>query len=243
MKLKDTCSLKKAMTRLDRVLKRRDITLLTKVHIVKAMAFPVVMYRCDSSTVKSECWRIDAFEPWCWRRLLRVSSTAKRSSQSVIKEIILWLLQLKLQYFGHLMWRADSLEKTPMLGKTEGKRRRGWQSLWWVDCITNSMDMNLRKLQVIVEDREAWCAAVLGVSKSDTTYRLNNNSVNKHSTHVPLLMCDISMSTKIVFLIHSKSFEHLWYASSVLTVESYSLSISEWVKQGCDYNVLKESVF
>ena len=197
------------MTRLDRVLKRRDITLLTKVHIVKAMAFPVVMYRCDSSAVKSECWRIDAFELWCWRRLLRVSWTAKRSSQSVIKEIILWLLQLKLQYFGHLMWRADSLEKTLMLGKTEGKRRRGWQRLWCLDCITNSMDMNLRKLQVTVEDRETWCASVLGVSKSDTTYRLNN-SVNKHSTHVPLLMCDISMSTKIVFLVHSKSFEHLW---------------------------------
>ena len=119
---------KKAMTSLDRVLKSRDITLLTKVHIVETMVFLVVMYRCESWTIKAECWRIDAFKLWCWRRPLRVPWTAKRSSQSIIKEIIHWLLKLKLQYFGYRIWRADSLEKTPMLGKTEAKEGgdRGW---------------------------------------------------------------------------------------------------------------------
>ena len=135
---------RKAMTNLDSVLKSRDITLLTKVHIVKAMAFPIVMYGCESWTIKkAECWRIDAFELWCWRRLVRVPWTARRSNQSILKEINPkytleeMMLKLKLQYFGHLMWRADSLEKTLMLGKIEGRRRSGRQRMRWLDGITN----------------------------------------------------------------------------------------------------------
>ena len=157
------------------VLKSRDITLLTEVCVVKAMIFPVVMYGCESWTIKKAGWqRIDAFELWCWRRLLRVSWTAKRSNQSILKEINPeyslegLMLKLKLQYFGHLMQRADSLEKTLMLGKTEGRRRRGWQRTRWLDSITDSTDMSLIKLQEIVEDRDAWCATVPRVTKSWT---------------------------------------------------------------------------
>ena len=167
------------MANLDSILKSRDITLPTKVHIIQAMVFPVVMYGCESWTIrKAECQRIEAFELWCWRRLLRVPWTARRSNLSILKEINPdcslegQILKLKLKSFGHLMRREDSLEKTLMLGKTEGQRRRGRQRMRWLDSITDVMNMNLSKLQETVEDRKAWCAMVHGVTKCQT--RLND---------------------------------------------------------------------
>ena len=176
MKLKTLAPWKESYDQPRQHIKSRDITLLTKVCIVKAMIFPVIMYGCESWTIKkTEHWRIDAFKLWCWRSHWRFPWTAKRSNQSILKEISLDYslegLKLKLQYFGYLMRRADPLEKTLMLEKMESKRRRRWQKMTWLDSITNSMDMSLSKFREMVKDRETWCAAVREVSKSQTCLR------------------------------------------------------------------------
>ena len=175
------------MTNLDSILKSKDITLPTKVRLVKAMVFPVVMYGCESWTVKkAECWRIDAFELWCWRRLLRVPWTARRSNQSILKEISSgcsmegMMLKLKLQYFGHLLWRVDSLEKSLMLGGMGGRRKRGQQKMRWLDGITDSMDVSLSELRELVMA----CCNSWGHKESDTTEWLNWTELKAHDdTH------------------------------------------------------------
>ena len=213
---------RKVMTNLDRILKRRDITLPTKVYLVKAMIFPVVMCGCESGAIKkAEHWRIIAFELWCWRKLLRDPWTARRFNQSILKEISPeyslegLMIKLKFQYFGHMMRRTDSLEKTLMLGKTEGRRRRGQQRMRWLDSISDSMDMSLSKLQELLMDMEVWHAAVHGITKSQT--RL---SVNWTVCKVMSVLFNMLSMLVIVFLPRSKHLLISWLQSPCAVIWS-----------------------
>ena len=213
---------RKAVTNLDSVLKSRDITLPTKVHLLKAIVFPVAMYGCESWTVKkAKHQRIDAFELWCWRKLLRVPWTKRRSNHSILKEInpeySLEELMLKLQYFGHLMQRTDSLEKTLILGKIEGKRRRGRQRMRCLDSITSSKDMNLSKFQATVKDRGAWRAAVRGAAMSRTW--LSNWTTTKIQTFSRLM-------SKVSFLLSMFCLENCTHVCSFISLQCLQVSIS-----------------